>query len=134
MEPLKNGDKIRMKVGHRDWIGAQVIEKTEFPRSVVVETESGAKYRQNHHHLHTTKAVIKEPIEVELNENPANSNQAELTLFNEPNVEQTNTHSTTSQSMVQSNANTSPSGHITIRSGRIVKPVIRYGEPVKKQK
>lgn len=55
---LEVNEKVRMKVGHREWIPATVVEKTKFPRSVIVETTAGKKYRRNNIHLQRTKANI----------------------------------------------------------------------------
>ncbi|XP_036341506.1 uncharacterized protein LOC118750855 [Rhagoletis pomonella] len=56
--PLKTGDNVRMQTGHREWKPAKVVEMTESPRSVIVETPEGRKYRRNSKYLHTTKASI----------------------------------------------------------------------------
>lgn len=51
-------EKVRMEVGHREWVSATVVEETKFPRSVIVETTAGKKYRCNNIHLQRTKANI----------------------------------------------------------------------------
>ncbi|XP_036327406.1 52 kDa repressor of the inhibitor of the protein kinase-like [Rhagoletis pomonella] len=56
--PLKTDDNVRMQTGHREWKPAKVVEMTESPRSVIVETPEGRKYRRNSKYLHTTKANI----------------------------------------------------------------------------
>ncbi len=60
-EQLKIGDKVRMQKGHRDWTSAKVVNETEYPRSVIVQTNDGRRYRRNNHHLHKTKANIHDP-------------------------------------------------------------------------
>lgn len=57
MKPLGVGEKVRMQKGHRDWVPAKVVAKTEFPRSVIVRTTEGNSYRRNFHHLRRMKAV-----------------------------------------------------------------------------
>lgn len=61
VEPLKTGEVVRMQTGHREWITGTVTNNTQFPRSVMVQTDGGATYRRNNSHLHRTKATIRRP-------------------------------------------------------------------------
>lgn len=130
MEELQAGDKVRMQIGHRDWIGAKVIEKTQHPRSVVVETVNGNQYRRNNHHLHKTKADIKSPTVIWTNENqtstesqsPENVNTEKSSDINQPIIDNEPTVSDASPAEripIEPNV-------IKTRSGRTVKPVQKY--------
>lgn len=141
-EQLKVGDKVRLQIGHREWVGAKVTENTPFPRSVIVETNNGKKYRRNQHHLHKTKAEIKSPTydTLEFNEheeskanensNTNNSNVSTETTSNQQANESPNSNATGSNQTVDN-----PSTIKTTRSGRIVKPVDRFDpSPIAKSK
>ncbi|XP_062526842.1 uncharacterized protein K02A2.6 [Bombyx mori] len=48
-------DRIRHKVGHRQWEGARVIEKpNDHPRSIIIKTDKGQIFRRNIGHIHNT--------------------------------------------------------------------------------
>lgn len=141
-EQLKVGDKVRLKTGHREWVGAKVVENTEFPRSVIVETDSGQKYRRNNNHLHKTKANIKSPIydtpnigmEADINidditEIPMPIDVSKTTSENESHQ---NTSSQDPNNIeIQSQAQQQQQPMIkTTRSGRTIKPVERFDASV----
>lgn len=65
LESLRAGDSVRLKTGHREWIGAKIVKETPYPRSVIVETNDGKLFRRNTFHLHKTKASIGSPTNVE---------------------------------------------------------------------
>lgn len=65
LKPLEIGEKVRLQVGHREWTGAEVIDKANTPRSYIVQTPHGQIYRRNSSHLHSTKANIIPPVEVQ---------------------------------------------------------------------
>lgn len=58
MKPLEVREKVRLKKVTEIWIQAKVLSKTEFPQSVIVQTNEGKCYRINYHHLNRTKANI----------------------------------------------------------------------------
>ena len=62
---LELNEKVRMQTGHREWKSATVVEKTPSPRSVLVETTSGKRYRRNTIHLQRSKATIPKALELE---------------------------------------------------------------------
>ena len=39
--PLNKGEKVRLQTGSREWIAAKVVANTQYPRSVIVETNNG---------------------------------------------------------------------------------------------
>lgn len=108
---LEVNEKVRMKVGHREWIPATVVEQTKFPRSVIVETTAGKKYRRNNIHLQRTKADIPDlsydtniqPLQenIQLEVVPAAASQPPVVVLND-------------------------GDEIRTRSGRLVKKPERY--------
>ena len=59
-------------VKHNDkWIHGSIVEKHETPRSYVVKTSNGKKYRRNRHDLKPTKSLPKdetiENVDLKLN-------------------------------------------------------------------
>lgn len=75
---LEINEKVRLQKGHRDWASATVVEKTPNPRSVIVETSSGKRYRRNTIHLQRTSADISDVPEFEITNNSSNSQQSTL--------------------------------------------------------
>lgn len=144
-EALKTGDQVRLQTGHREWVGAKVVEKTQYPRSVIVETDDGAQYRRNTIHLHKTKANLGSngavrngtsatPIEVPTELNRHDTSAPPIEVSNEElgrngisakpikmPTEGSDQHITRSRTQTP----TIPRPFMT-RSGRTVKPVIRY--------
>ena len=56
LPPLKKGDKVRFKKDPTSpWIPATVIDKHDTPRSYVIETNNGSRYRRNRIHLRQTQ-------------------------------------------------------------------------------
>ncbi|XP_033745588.1 uncharacterized protein K02A2.6-like [Pecten maximus] len=57
LKPLNPGDNVIMqKTQHKQWIPATVSQKHHNPRSYIVETSTGSKYRRNRKYLRLTKA------------------------------------------------------------------------------
>lgn len=98
MKPLEVGENVRMKKGNREWTPATVVSKTEFPRSVIVQTDEGNSYRRNFHHLRRTKESM------ESSQSSDESSDEHKEERNEP----------------------SNNRIIKTKSGRTVKPVQRY--------
>ena len=72
LESLQTGDIVKMK--HRgEWVPAVVSYKHHTPRSFVVETASGRKYRRNRRHLNRSRAPGEQKFE-------ARPEQTEITL------------------------------------------------------
>lgn len=94
---LEVNEKVRMQTSHRDWQSATVVEKTAFPRSVIVETSSGKRYRRNTGHLQRSKAKIPGPMDLEsiVEVAEAISNDAHQSTLN-------NSHQSTSNNTQQS--------------------------------
>ena len=103
--PLNTGEKVRLQTGSREWIAAKVVANTQYPRSVIVETNNGKRYRRNNHHLHKTKANI----------------QSQLIVFPQSQAEISVREHTPIQL-----ANQEANQPIKTRSGRIIRPSIRY--------
>lgn len=66
--------------GHRDWRSGTVIQDTQFPRSVIVQTTNGSLYRRKLHHLRKSTANITNDIASNFNTQkqvqPQSSNSA----------------------------------------------------------
>lgn len=118
---LELNEEVRMKTGHRDWRSATVVGKTTFPRSVVVDTSSGKRYRRNSSHLQRSKAKIPEPMDLE----PIKESAAEATS----NISQQSTSDKSHQSTsngIPVNTEGQPAQPYVTRSGRVVKKPDRY--------
>lgn len=55
----RKNSKVRLQTGHREWISAKMAQETKYPKSVIVETNAGRKYRRNSHRLHKANVGIK---------------------------------------------------------------------------
>lgn len=124
-------DKVRLKVGHRQWKGAKVIEKPDgLPRSVIVQTDQGKVFRRNISDIHKTQATIPvrdnvvvptnlKPTTQEPQNTPPSSSPQPISLTPKTDSSTTTPATTTQQ-------------HITptqilykTKSGRPVKPVVK---------
>ncbi|KAH3888824.1 hypothetical protein DPMN_012863 [Dreissena polymorpha] len=92
----------------KTWTPATVVEKHDKPRSYIVESDTGQKYRRNRRHLKPTKATFKNSF---VEDNDSAMLTEEPLVVDPP------------ASVVQS-APTST----TIRSGRIVKVPSKYSD------
>lgn len=131
--PLREGDSVRMQTGHREWVGARVVNETAYPRSVVVKTESGAQYRRNQHHLHKTGAIIRQPITAWPDHNSDDPTNRELPIEkpNDPVFNQ-DEHGEIQQNSTINTPSGQDEGIRTTRSGRVIKAPQRY-DPSPKQ-
>ena len=59
---LHTSDVIRMQKG-RKWEPATVLYKHQSPRSYVVETPEGSRYRRNRRQLHSTQVPLQSAVE-----------------------------------------------------------------------
>lgn len=107
MKKLEIGDKVRMQKGHRNWVQAKVLSETEFPRSVIVRTKEGKCYRRNNHHLRRSKEDIPPKVPMRLQSTK---------------ITQGIKHQQQTKDKV-----TAENHQKTTRSGRMIKPVRRYG-------
>lgn len=83
---LEVNEKVRLQRGHRDWVSAKVVEKSKNPRSVVVETTTGKRYRRNTIHLQRSSANIQDVPDLDINEGGNRiSNASVSTLTEVPN-------------------------------------------------
>lgn len=128
-DKLEVGDYVRMQTGHREWIGAKVVEETQYPRSVIVETNEGKRYRRNTHHLHTTNAKIQTPTVTwpEPESQPQSSITSLPVGHTEKSIQQNASEESTQSSSQQNVLDQPVMQPVTTRSGRIIKPVQRYG-------
>ncbi|XP_056006741.1 uncharacterized protein K02A2.6-like [Ostrea edulis] len=56
LKPLVQGENVMIKHNEK-WMHGSVVEKHETPRSYIVETSNGKKYRRNRRDLKSTKSV-----------------------------------------------------------------------------
>lgn len=49
------GDRVRLQMNHRDWVGGAIVGNADQPRSHIVKTSNGALYRRNTSQLRPTK-------------------------------------------------------------------------------
>lgn len=133
------GDKVRLQTGHREWVGAEVVGETPHPRSVMVETDNGSRYRRNTHHLCKTKANIRSPhLDLEIQGSGGNveretppetvSNSDELAEPPQPQPSTTRANGKEGRFKGSSNSTKQLSSGepIITKSGRTVKNVNRY--------
>lgn len=84
--PLQVGDEVRMKTNHREWTKAKVVQETEYPRSVVVETTEGRKFRRNTFHLNKTPQSKKSIQEKHTEIIPPTTTNPSATVNANPNI------------------------------------------------
>ena len=131
---LHTGDVIRMQKG-RKWEPATVLYKHQSPRSYVVETPEGSRYRRNRRQLHSTQVPLQSAVETfaTLSTDPTNQLQnsagSKGTDNNETPSSKSNTRDIYSEPpasreepcMTPIKQSPEPTPRMT-RSGRIVKP------------
>lgn len=125
---LEIGDKVSMQKGHREWCSGTVVEKTQYPRSVIVETSTGSTYRRNLHHLRRSQAQIPHDIATNVSTPTpsANSNTDQTPHDTASNVDT----SISQDNIVQPTIKPSSSKGAT--SNEVVQPIVtRYGRVVK---
>lgn len=127
-EELEIGNKIRLQTGHKEWTGAEIVDKANSPRSYIVQTPDGKIFRRNSSHLHTTKANITttEEISPEVQTSSTTATQNN-TIDQSPNEEIITTspvRTKTRSTDPSTNPSTNPMVHqpTVTRYGRQVKP------------
>ena len=60
LPPLNNGEKVTLQHGNK-WVPATVISKHHTPRSYIVQTQEGQKYRRNRRHLNKCRPLKDKP-------------------------------------------------------------------------
>ena len=122
LESLQTVDIVKMK--HRgEWVPAVVSYKHHTPRSYVVETASGRKYRRNRRHLNRSRAPGEQkfearPEQTEITLPPTNV-QRETTVQKET-AEPVNVQRETAKPVASAVASAGEPVTVT-RSGRLVK-------------
>lgn len=117
---FQKNDNVRLRVGHRDWVGAKIAGKTDKPRSYILERQDGKLLRRNTSQIRLSSANLKSeiPIVVDPTEN----------FVPTETVSPTTTPDTTIIQPVpcpEPLPQTSHLSRIVTRSGRQVKPVVR---------
>lgn len=131
-ENLQPGDRVRMKMSHRNWSGGNIIKHHENnPRSVVVQLDDGRTFRRNTSQIHKTNAKLPEAERIivpqtadnhpPLEANPTNTELQES--GQSPNISQKRGNS--EQKINEKPTMISTPLQKSTRSGRIVKPPSR---------
>ena len=60
LPPLNNGEKVTLQHGNK-WVPAPVIGKHHTPRSYIVQTQDGQKYRRKRRHLNKCQPSKDKP-------------------------------------------------------------------------
>ena len=107
---LASGNKVSLKHDNK-WVQATVIEKHHTPRSYIVQTPEGKKYRTNLRHLNESR------VSQALNNKPVKNSQD--SQASSPTCNLTNLHGRFREAKTQSEHSLNPA--IRSRSGRQVK-------------
>lgn len=125
---LEIGEKVRLQMDKRKWIGATVTNKTEKPRSYIVRTDDGRSFRRNTIHIHPTQAAfdVTPRFLVSPSASPNCIEKIEPRTSQEQHhpVEEVATQTTQNSSIQFSDPPKETVQRVT-RSGRIVKEVVR---------
>lgn len=127
--PFEIGNEVRMQTNHREWQPARVVEITQNPRSVIVETPDGRKYRRNNTHLHKTRANIPTSINIPTQSSPdapSNDAQASMNLGSPSTPSVTNDNRQTQRVATSAASATSVSNTKRSRYGRAIRPVVKF--------
>lgn len=110
-------DKVKLRIGHRDWIGAKILEITDKPRSYILERQDGKLLRRNSSQIRSTQANIKSatPAVTDIREHPK-----PVEVDQSPTNQETSDQTVLPQISIPEN-----SSNYYTRSGRMVKPVVR---------
>ena len=121
---------------NNQWIPATVVEQHHTPRSYVLQTQDGRKYRRNRQHIKPTSAKIRIPAESEeVNIPPLNSNcntESRLSANNSPQKEISNKPKDAIPLKVALPPEKPP--EVTTRSGRQVKQPSKYADYITTKK
>lgn len=133
--PLKSGENVIMRHENK-WKHGTIERKHESPRSYVVQTPDGRKYRRNRKHIRPTKSVpLQEETEEIFVPTYRDSYPSQTASYQNEPSSTSHQHETTEdispselpelKVKLPRIKETSP---YKTRSGRIVKPPIRYSE------
>ena len=108
LPPLNNGEKVTLQHGNK-WVPATVISKHHTPRSYIVQTPEGRRYRRNRRHLNKCRASQDIPA---------------ASAYDQPKVS-SNTHTSNVSAVPVPTTEASPpqvqKPHVRTRSGRLVR-------------
>ncbi|KAK3108757.1 hypothetical protein FSP39_014959 [Pinctada imbricata] len=134
LRKLYKSENVIMRHNNQ-WIPATVVEQHHTPRSYVLQTPDGRKYRRNRQHIKPTSAKIRIPAESEeVNIPLSNSNcdtESRLSANNSPQKEISNKQKDAIPLKVALPPEKPPEIHIT-RSGRQVKQPSKYADYITK--
>lgn len=135
------GERIRMRTGHREWKSGIVLAKSKHPRSYIVRSDEGSVLRRNVYHLHKS-AEESNAARVVVPDIPSSSEASEVPSESPPSPSMTVTdhnQSTESRTEAPQATGCNPTEEVTVptvtrpvavptvtRSGRTSVPVDRY--------
>ena len=132
LRPLREGENVIMLRG-KEWLPAEVSKKHYNPRSYIVKTDNGKRFRRNRKHLRPTKSHWPTP------DNEESFRNAEPPTLVEINPRETQEEPLTSNipaspqriNTEPNNIQRAPSSDKTTRSGRIIKTPLKFKDCVK---
>ncbi|CAC5358429.1 unnamed protein product [Mytilus coruscus] len=124
LKQLKQGDSVVMYTDEK-WKAGKIMQKHHTPRSYVVQTSDGRRYRRNRRHIRPT-AYSENTVE---NEHYKNNHNTTVRKTSVCNTSQTLDHSETVAS--EENESIEPFKSSVTRSGRTVKLPTKLNDYVK---
>lgn len=125
LRPFDNGEKVVMQKGNT-WLPAEVAEKHHNPRSYIVRTDNGKKYRRNRKHLRPTKSQWSNP---ETEESFRNAEPPQLVEI-EPRASTDNPPNDQDHDIQGNDVETHINTEKTSRYGRVIKTPQKYNDYV----
>lgn len=119
--PIKSGEDVMIQTGHRDWQPATVVQETQNPRSVIVQTPNGKRYRRNSIHL-----TFVRKTKVKMNNDAKPSKHIENNITSDIVRPSTSNIDSKITSELERHKNSSQTEIIRTRYGRIVRKPDRY--------
>lgn len=122
---MEVGDSVQLQLSHRNWCSGVIKEKSDKPRSFIVDTENGKTLRRNSSHLR--KSVVASPVPNSSvpEKSSTESNTEKNTDANAAQSNVTNIKQTDAANGKTLSANPAASNQVVTRYGRVIKPVQR---------
>lgn len=116
---FRENDQVKIRIGHRDWAGAKILEKSDKPRSYILERPNGKPLRRNTSQIRPTLANLNsessKAVDVDVqSSNPVGTTQSPI-----------NRNGSDEVFPSRVTAENSGSAMYVTKSGRILKPVDR---------
>ena len=128
LRPLHEGESVSIRTGDK-WYQGEVVGKFKSPRSYIVQTPEGQRYRRNRRHLRPTQVkksfVSAQP---EFPENMDNGMTKNMPKSGDNLAENGNGNGKSNSTVPPSAKSPSAKSPVKTRSGRIIRPPTRYDE------